>query len=64
MAKKLMEETENEYLDKGRVQGELLELQQRYDAGEVEEAEYDRQEKALLERLTAIGEFKARQRTA
>ncbi|MFQ5873614.1 MAG: gas vesicle protein GvpG [Dehalococcoidia bacterium] len=64
MAKKLTEEAEQEYLDEGRVRGELLELQQRYDAGEVEEEEYDRQEKTLLERLNAIREFKARQSVA
>ena len=61
MSKQTIEEAEKEYLDEGLVRGELLDLQQRYDAGEVEEEEYDRQEKALLERLNVIREFKARQ---
>ncbi len=59
LAEKLAEEVERESLDEGRVRGELLELQQRLDAGEVTEEEYDRQEKALMERLNAIREFKA-----
>lgn len=61
VAKKLVEEAEKEHLDEHRVRGELLELQQRYDAAEVTEEEYDRQEKLLLERLSAIREVKAQQ---
>ena len=61
MAKKLVEEAEKEFLDETKVRGELLELQQRHDASEVEEKEYDRQEKLLLERLSAIREVKAQQ---
>lgn len=61
LAEKLSEEAERESLDEGRVRGELLELQERYDAGEMEEQEYDRREKALLERLDAIREAKAEQ---
>lgn len=60
LGQKIGEEVDRESLDEGRVRGELLELQQRLDAGEIEEGEYDRQEKALLERLNAIREFKAR----
>lgn len=61
VAKQLTEAIEKEYLDEGRVRGELLELQQRYDMGETEEEEYDMQGKALLERLNAIREFKRQQ---
>lgn len=60
IGQKLVEEVDRESLDEGRVRGELLELQQRFDAGEVGEEEYDRQEKALLERLNAVRELKAR----
>ena len=61
MATKVAEEGEKERLDDGKVLAELMELQQRYDAGEIKEEEYDRQEKALLERLSAIREAKKKQ---
>ena len=64
IARKLAEEWEHEELDEGRVRGELLELQQRYDAGEVQEEEYDRQERVLLERLSAIRETKTQRERA
>ncbi len=62
LARTIVEEAQRERLDEGRVRGELLELQGRLDAGEIGEAEYDRQEQALLERVRAIREeLKARQ---
>ncbi len=61
LATKMAEEAQREFLDEGRVRGELLTLQQRYDAGEIEAAEYDQRENALLERLNAIRELKAQQ---
>lgn len=61
LAGKLLEEGERESLDEDRVRGELLELQERYEAGEMGEEEYDRQETALLDRLNAVREAKARQ---
>ena len=64
LVRTLAGEAEREQLDEGGVRGELLELQQRLDAGEIDEADYDRQEEALLERMTAIRELiKARQGT-
>lgn len=60
VAKKLVEEYEHEELDEGSVRGQLLEIQQRYEGGEMDEAEYDRQEAALLERLEQIRALKAR----
>lgn len=57
MASKTVEEAQRELLDEGRVRGELMELQQRYEAGDLDEGEYDRQEKVLLEHLNAIREF-------
>ena len=62
LAQKIIEEAERHLFDEGAVRGELLELQERYDAGEVGEVAYDRQESALLERLATIREAKA-QRT-
>lgn len=58
-ARVLSEEVEKQELDEGRVRGQLLELQQRYDAGEVDEEQYDQEEKPLLERLNAIRQSKA-----
>ena len=54
----LAEETQRQALDKGPVQAHLLELQELFDAGELGEEEYDRQERALLEQLNAIREVK------
>ena len=59
LARTIVEEAEREALDEGHVRGELMDLQERYDSGVVEEEEYDRQEKALLERLNAIRQLKA-----
>lgn len=61
LAKTIREEVEREERDEGRVRAELLELQERYDTGDVPEEEYDRQEKVLLERLDTIRESKAQQ---
>ncbi len=52
-------EAERQYLDEGRVRAQLLELQTRYDLGEVSEEEYETQEGALLEWLSIIREAKA-----
>lgn len=59
IAKTLAEEAEAEVLDEGRVRGALQELQEQYEAGDIEEAEYDREERSLLERLNTIRETKA-----
>ncbi len=59
LAKKVTEEAERGLLDEGRVRAQLLELQTRYDLGEVSEEKYDEQERVLLERLNAIREAKA-----
>ncbi len=61
LGRTLVEEAERHLFDEGAVRGELLELQERYDAGEVGEVAYDRQESALLERLATIREAKAQQ---
>ena len=59
LAKKVTEEAERELLDEDRVRAQLLELQTRYDLGEITEEEYERQEKVIVERLNAIREAKA-----
>jgi uncharacterized membrane protein len=59
LAKKVTEETERELLDEDKVRAQLLELQIRYDLGEVSEEEYERQEEVIVERLNAIREAKA-----
>lgn len=59
LAKEIAQEAERQYLDEGRVRAQLLELQARYDLGEVSEEEYDQQETALLEWLNTIREMKA-----
>ena len=59
IARTTTEQSEREYFDEGRVRGELLELQQRYEVGEIGEDEYDQMEKVLLRHLKAIMEFKA-----
>ncbi|MBI4298867.1 MAG: gas vesicle protein GvpG [Chloroflexi bacterium] len=62
LADKTTGEARDQFLDERRVRGELLKLQQLYDAGEMEEEEYDRHEKALLEELNVIRELKAQLR--
>jgi uncharacterized membrane protein len=59
IAKKVTEEAESEFLDENQVRAQLLELQTRYDLGEITEEEYERQEKVIVERLNAIREAKA-----
>ena len=59
LARKLAEAAEREIMDEGRIRGELMELQQQLEAGDVGEEEYDRIERVLLERLNTIREIKA-----
>jgi len=59
LGKKLVETAEQEEFDEGALQGQLLDLQMRYELGEVSEEEYTQQETALLERLRVIREAKS-----
>jgi hypothetical protein len=59
IAKMTMEAAQREMFDEAAVQGALLDLQMRYDLGEMGEEEYLQQEAALLERLKLIREAKA-----
>jgi len=54
MFEKIHEQVEEEQTDEERVKSRLMELQLRYEIGEIEEEEYLEQEKALMEDLAAI----------
>ena len=58
LAKKILEEVEREELDEDKLQGQLLELQMRYELGEIDDQEYSEQEAAILDKLSAIREAK------
>ena len=58
VAEKVVKGAEGEWFDEGRVRADLLEWEARYVLGEVSEAEYSREEAALLERLNAVREAK------
>ncbi|MFZ6016280.1 MAG: gas vesicle protein GvpG [Nitrospirota bacterium] len=55
---KLKETAETEVTDESKVQEELLELQMRFEMGEVNEEEYKKKEGKILERLEAIRKYK------
>jgi len=61
VAEKIVEEANKELYDEDAVQGRLMELELRYDLGEISEEEYEEAEKVLLERLNAIREYKRAQ---
>jgi len=54
VAKKIAETAEQEEMDEGKLQGDLLELQMRYELGEINDEEYAEQETAILDKLSAI----------
>jgi len=54
VAHKLAEAAEQEEMDEDKLQGELLELQMRYELGEIDDDEYAREETAILDQLSAI----------
>lgn len=57
MFEKIHQQVEEEQTDEERVKSRLMELQLRYEIGEIEEEEYLEQEKALMEDLAAIREW-------
>ena len=61
LLEKIAEMADQEQLDEGKVQGQLMELELRYETGEISEKEYLEQEEALLDWLDAISEYKADQ---
>ena len=61
IAEKVAEQAEKELYDEDKVRGQLLELELRYDLGEVNEEEYVQSEQTLLDLLKVIRERKAAQ---
>lgn len=51
-------EVQREQLDEERIISHLTELQLRLDLGEIDQEEYDRQERGLMEHLAAVREYK------
>ena len=61
VSKKLAETVEQDEMDEGKLQGDLLELQMRYELGEINDDEYAEQETAILDRLSAIRRAKEKE---
>jgi hypothetical protein len=51
-------EVEAEMVDEEQIQGALLELDIRHDAGQIEDAEYEAEQSRLLEELNQIRAYK------
>jgi len=62
IAEKVAEQAEHELYDEDAVRGKLMELELRYDLGEITEEEYLEAEEALLERLRLNEERQAAER--
>jgi len=58
LGKKINEVVEKELSDEGRVKEELMALQLKFEMEEMSEREFQKREKALLERLDAIRKAK------
>lgn len=54
VVKRIAEVAEEDEMDEGKLQGDLLELQMRYELGEIDDDEYAEQETAILDKLSAI----------
>ena len=55
------DEAQRQLLDEDALRGELLDLQERVDAGLIDEAQYEVREVRVLERLETIRALKAQQ---
>jgi hypothetical protein len=64
VAEKLSEQADKELYDEDKVRSQLMELEFRYDLGEVNEEEYMQSEQELLDRLKVVRERKAAQEQA
>ncbi|MBU0703244.1 MAG: gas vesicle protein GvpG [Chloroflexi bacterium] len=62
IAEKVAEQADKELYDEDKVRGQFMELELRYDLGEISEEEYLAAEEALLERLRVIRERQAAER--
>lgn len=60
VAKEIAGEVQRQELDEGKLQGQLLDLQMRYELGEIDDEQYAAGEKVLLERLSYIRKAKER----
>jgi len=58
LGKKLTETAQAEMTDESKVYEELLNLQMRYEVGEIGEDAYEKQETRLMERLASIRKMK------
>jgi len=58
IGKKLGESAYQEMTDESKIHEELLQLQMRYEVGEISEEEYEKEEAMLMERLEAIRKMK------
>ncbi len=58
LGEKVDEIVEKEVSDEGRIKEKLMELQLKFELDQIDEEEYNRQEKELLARLDAINEAK------
>ncbi len=58
LGKKIDDIVEKEFSDEGLIKEKLMQLQLRFEMDEINEEEYNRQEKELLERLEAIRKAK------
>ncbi|PIQ95046.1 MAG: gas vesicle protein GvpG [Nitrospirae bacterium CG11_big_fil_rev_8_21_14_0_20_41_14] len=58
LGEKVNEVVEKELYDEGRIKKELMALQLKFELDEINEEEYKKQEKKLLERLEAIRKYK------
>ena len=64
LAQKIAEAAMTEWLDPARIERQLLRLEQQLDAGEIDEAEYELKEAALLDELREIRATMAEEREA
>lgn len=55
---KINETVQKELSDEGKIKEKLMQLQLKFEMDEISEAEYNRQEKELLDRLEAIRKAK------
>lgn len=58
LVEEIHHEVQREQLDEERIMSQLTELQLRLELGEIDQAEYDRQEKELMDHLAAAREYK------
>ena len=59
IAEKIAEQAEHEFYDEAGLREQLMQLEQRYDVGEISEEEYLAAEEVLLERMKVIREHLA-----